>query len=105
MCHDKQLVTLKNTAGLTGFRNGDMNLHYLHVNKVDRGRTCRACHDTHAGPHEFHVRDKVPYGSWEMPINFKKTEAGGSCAPGCHKPFTYDREKPLNYDTRAEMRP
>jgi predicted CXXCH cytochrome family protein len=97
-CHDKQLVTLKNTTGLTGFRNGDLNLHYLHVNKSDRGRTCRACHDTHAGPHELHVRDSVPYGNWQMPINFRRTETGGGCAPGCHKPYSYDRKSPVPYE-------
>jgi hypothetical protein len=37
------------------------------------------------------VRDSVPYGNWKMPINFKRNETGGSCAPGCHKEFSYDR--------------
>jgi hypothetical protein len=52
------------------------------VNKSDRGRTCRACHETHAGPQPLHVRQSVPYGNWQMPVNFKRTETGGSCAPG-----------------------
>jgi hypothetical protein len=27
-----------------------------------------------------------------MPINFKITPTGGSCAPGCHRQQTYTRE-------------
>jgi predicted CXXCH cytochrome family protein len=94
-CHDKQLVQLETTEGLTGFRNGNRNLHFLHVNKTDKGRSCRACHETHASKQQDHIRDSVPYGKWEMPINFKKTDSGGSCAPGCHKPYSYDRQNPV----------
>jgi predicted CXXCH cytochrome family protein len=99
-CHDKQLVQLEQTTGLTGFRNGEQNLHYLHVNK-EKGRNCRACHAAHASPNELHVRDSVPYGKWAMPIKFTKTETGGSCAPGCHKPYDYDRDAPVNYAAPA----
>ena len=96
-CHEKTLVQTAKAKGLTGFRNGDQNLHFVHVAKSDKGRNCRACHQTHASSHELHVRDTVPYGKWEMPINFKKSDEGGSCSPGCHKPFEYNREKPLVY--------
>ncbi len=96
-CHDKQLVTIQQAKGLTGFRNGDENLHYLHVNKADRGRSCRACHNAHASPNAMHVRDTVPYGQWQMPIKFTKTDGGGSCSPGCHKPYAYDRDKAVSY--------
>jgi predicted CXXCH cytochrome family protein len=95
-CHDKQLVLTEKTANLTGFRNGDVNLHFLHVNR-DKGRNCRSCHQTHASGNELHVRDSVPFGKWEMPIKFVKVDTGGSCSPGCHKPYTYDRVKPLDY--------
>ena len=100
-CHDAQLVTTKKTTGLTRFRNGDENLHFLHVNKSDRGRNCRACHATHAAADPLLVRDTVPYGKWDMPLNFKTTETGGSCSPGCHKPYDYDRETPVNYTAPA----
>ena len=97
-CHDKQLVLLPKTEGLTGFRNGERNLHFVHVNKADKGRSCRACHEPHASKLPVHLRESVPYGQWELPINFAKTTTGGSCAPGCHKPLAYDRnhaiEKP-----------
>ena len=98
-CHDKQLVFDKNTTSLTDFRNGDTNLHYLHVNRETKGRTCRACHETHASSKAKHIRDSVPFGSggWELPIGYEKTDTGGGCAPGCHKPFGYDRLNPVVY--------
>jgi len=43
------------------------------------------------------VRDSVPFGKWEMPIKFVKNETGGSCSPGCHKPYSYDRVQPLDF--------
>lgn len=97
-CHDKQLALMQKTEGLTGFRNGTQNLHFVHVNKADRGRNCRACHSTHASNHERHVRDTVPYGNWQMPINFRKSESGGTCSPGCHKEYQYDRNTPVKYE-------
>jgi predicted CXXCH cytochrome family protein len=97
-CHDKQLALQKTTDALTGFRNGDTNLHYLHVNKDPRGRTCRACHSTHASTQDMHVRESVPYGQWSLPVSFKPTTTGGSCSPGCHKPYSYDRKQPVLYD-------
>jgi predicted CXXCH cytochrome family protein len=94
-CHDRQLVLLPNTTGLTGFRNGDRNLHFLHVNKPDKGRNCRACHSTHSSTLPMHIRESVPYGSWELPIGFTKTATGGACASACHKEYRYDRENPV----------
>lgn len=92
-CHDQKLVETKTTQGLTKFRDGDVNLHYLHVNKTKRGRTCRACHSTHASEFPVHVRESVPYGSWQLPIKFKLSEDGGSCSPGCHEELEYHRNK------------
>jgi predicted CXXCH cytochrome family protein len=63
------------------------------VNKAVKGRTCRACHETHASNFPKHIREAVPFGSWDLPVNFEKTESGGSCAPGCHKEKKYDRAK------------
>ncbi len=92
-CHEKTLVLNPETTKLTNFRNGNMNLHYKHVNKPVKGRTCRACHETHASNNPKHIRDGVPFGTWSLPLNYKKTETGGSCTPGCHKLKRYDREK------------
>ncbi|NTU41694.1 MAG: cytochrome C [Nitrospirales bacterium] len=94
-CHEKTLVLDATTKTLTGFRNGDMNLHFKHVNKADKGRTCRACHDPHATRNPKHIRDAVPFGAWGLPINYTKTETGGQCSPGCHQTFRYDRKNPV----------
>jgi len=93
MCHEKALATEERTTTLTGFRNGDLNLHYVHVNKQQKGRTCRVCHDAHATNNPSLIRDAVPFGTWNLPINFAKTENGGRCLPGCHQLFQYDRNK------------
>jgi hypothetical protein len=100
-----QLVLQPKTTGLTRFRNGEDNLHFVHVNRPDKGRSCRACHATHASTHEAHVRDSVPYGKWELPINFKPTTTGGSCMPGCHKEAPYDREKAILRPTLPALPP
>jgi len=104
-CHDKSLVLEPRTTALTGFRNGDLNLHYAHVNRDTKGRTCRACHETHASEQPDHIRDSVPFGKWNMPIGFKKTDTGGGCAPGCHVPYKYDRVNPVAYTRAAGATP
>ncbi len=96
-CHSEDLVLTKETSDLTDFRNGNLNLHYLHVNKERRGRTCRSCHATHASNLPKHIRETVPYGTWSLPIGFTKKQTGGSCAPGCHLPKDYDRKDPIEY--------
>ena len=48
-CHPQNLVLAERGVELTEFRNGNWNLHYLHVNKTKRGRTCRACHANISG--------------------------------------------------------
>jgi len=101
MCHEKSLASDEKTATMTGFRNGDQNLHFVHVNK-QKGRTCRACHDAHATNNPRHIRDSVPFGTWVMPINFIKTKTGGQCAPGCHQLFKYDRDKGIANRLNAE---
>ena len=97
-CHDKQLALTEHTDSLTGFRNGDANLHYVHVNRPDRGRTCLACHETHVSKYAMHIRESVPFGQWDMPINYAPTKTGGSCAPGCHRALAYDRVTPAPND-------
>lgn len=92
-CHEKSLVKDPETSKLTDFRNGRVNLHFKHVNKPEKGRTCRACHETHASNFPKHIRESVPFGSWELPLNYEKTKTGGSCTPGCHKIKKYDRAK------------
>lgn len=94
-CHDAEVFESAE-GGDTGFRNGTRNLHYLHVNKSFKGRNCRACHDPHASIADKHIRQQTPFGKWSIPINFRPTDSGGSCGPGCHRPYRYDREAPVS---------
>ncbi|MFT5424512.1 MAG: putative CXXCH cytochrome family protein [Phycisphaerales bacterium] len=98
-CHDQTMVTDQKTTTVTRFRNGDTNLHFVHVNDDKKGRTCAVCHDTHASNHAKHIREAVPYGpgGWELPIGFQQTLEGGTCAAGCHQPHEYNRSDPVNY--------
>jgi predicted CXXCH cytochrome family protein len=102
-CHQTDKVLVKETENSTDFRNGKTNLHYLHVNTPERGRTCRTCHATHASNEPKHLRKTVPYGGWEIPIQFKKTETGGNCSPGCHNSRAYDRIKPVVYTSDKKL--
>jgi len=85
------MVKEAKTTTLTKFRNGDQNLHYLHVNKDERGRTCRACHEVHASQQKHQIRDAVPYGhtGYMLKINFTQTATGGTCAKTCHVTRSY----------------
>jgi predicted CXXCH cytochrome family protein len=96
-CHNKDIALNEFTTKLTDFRNGDTNMHFLHVNK-EKGRSCKACHEVHAGNQEKHIRKEVPFGkNWKLPVNFTKTATGGRCVVGCHKPKDYDRVNPVVY--------
>ncbi len=104
-CHEKTLVQTPTTDNLTDFRNGNQNLHFLHVNKEDHGRTCRACHQTHASNQLKHIRKSVPFGGWKnLPINFSKSDTGGLCDPGCHLPKGYDRRTAVDNSVRPPRR-
>jgi predicted CXXCH cytochrome family protein len=93
-CHKEAVVLDKRTTYLTNFRNGDRNLHFLHVNR-EKGRTCLACHEVHMGSQMRHIRKSTPFGNWEIPINFIRTSTGGKCSANCHVPKEYDREEPF----------
>jgi predicted CXXCH cytochrome family protein len=89
-CHESALFEDEKTTESTGFRNGDKNLHFVHVNK-EKGRTCINCHNVHASNNLFLIADKAKFGQWDMPINFNKLPKGGSCSPGCHGEKKYER--------------
>lgn len=97
-CHTDQMVMAAKTADLTNFRNGRLNLHYIHVNRSRKGRTCRTCHVIHGSNLPRHMAANVPFegSDWPMPIRHDMTRTGGKCAPGCHKPRAYDREHPTS---------
>lgn len=90
-CHSPDLALSPNAGGVTGFADGDRNLHWLHVNQ-EKGRTCRACHEVHASKQPFHIRESVPFGpgGWTLAIRFQQTPTGGTCTPGCHLEKSYD---------------
>jgi predicted CXXCH cytochrome family protein len=92
-CHEKQLTLVAKTTALTNFRNGEQNLHYLHVNRDEKGRSCRTCHDIHGSNLPNHMASSVPFegSKWAMPLEYEKTGKGGRCTPGCHVTRTYDR--------------
>jgi predicted CXXCH cytochrome family protein len=98
-CHDRDLVLLPETDAATGFRNGSANLHFVHVNKEEKGRSCSLCHDAHASSREQHIRDEVPFGpgGWKLPIRYEALPDGGRCAAGCHRAYEYDRVNPEHY--------
>ena len=93
-CHNDNNIT-KAVSDVTKFRDGKRNLHYVHVVKPRMGRSCRACHETHASPQKAHVRTSVPYGSsgWKLEINFQPTPTGGRCTKTCHGSKTDSRSK------------
>ncbi len=99
-CHDTRLVEKEQAEGLTDFRNGDRNLHFVHVAADDVfGRNCRVCHGVHTSKYPALVRDKVPYGGWQMVMRFDKLETGGTCMTGCHPQLSYDRVNPVTTNT------
>jgi predicted CXXCH cytochrome family protein len=99
-CHKEGIVLERYVDNQTNFRNGRLNLHYLHVNRENGGFTCRACHDAHASSQPEQIRENTPWGNWEIPIRFTKSNTGGSCLTGCHKEYTYDRVNPLQLNAK-----
>lgn len=99
ICHEKNLLRFPETTLYTKFRNGSRNLHWVHVAKTRKGRTCRICHQPHASDGEKLInKEGATFGDWKIPLNFKITSTGGGCLPGCHRAFTYDRDKPVVYE-------
>ncbi len=95
-CHDKNLALYQRTSEATGFRNGDRNMHFLHVNRSDKGRVCKACHGVHGADQVKLIMSRaVGFGNWEIPIQLTLTETGGTCYVGCHNPKSYDRLRPV----------
>ena len=90
-CHNEKVVSVEQTTTLTNFRDGSKNLHFVHVNKQEHGRTCRACHGVHAAKQDYRIREGVPYGTagWVLKVNFTRTPTGGRCAKTCHDVKTY----------------
>jgi predicted CXXCH cytochrome family protein len=93
-CHNSDAFRYPDTSFATGFRDGDKNLHYLHVSDKEKGRNCKLCHRLHGSSLPKLIAGSVKFGKWDLPLNFVKTDTGGSCLPGCHKKYSYDRKTP-----------
>ena len=104
-CHKglENAFTKPRTLTHTKFRNGNLNLHFRHVNKV-KGRTCRACHHHHNAKNPQLIRQYFRFRKRLLSIEYEKTETGGNCAPSCHMPVEYDRYKPVKILMRTTPR-
>lgn len=91
LCHDIDLLEAEETEWGTNFRNGNNNLHQVHING-SKGRNCRLCHNLHGSEHKFLLEEQVSFGNWEMKMNFVAEPQGGSCLPGCHSKLSYSRQ-------------
>jgi len=104
-CHGKDLAASADTDSATGFRNGRQNLHFVHVNKQQKGRACRACHTAHTSDQPRMIASTVPFGEWELPIGYRQTGNGGTCESGCHLPKGYDRANPVDNSKPLSLEP
>jgi predicted CXXCH cytochrome family protein len=103
-CHDEKAFAEPRTLDATGFRNGNLNLHYRHVNRK-KGRTCRACHHHHSADRPKLIRKAVRFGTRAINIKeYEKTETGGKCAPLCHSVVQYDRYDPVQNSLKVTLR-
>lgn len=92
LCHDSDLMEAEETEWATNFREGIRNLHRVHI-QGEKGRNCKFCHNMHGSNQPFLIEDRIPFGNWEMQMNFITTDEGGSCMPGCHGKKAYSRLK------------
>jgi predicted CXXCH cytochrome family protein len=104
-CHDdfESALSEPRTLIVTNFRNGDLNLHYRHVNS-DKGRSCRACHHHHGSKNQKLIRQNFTFGKRNLKMRYKKTETGGTCSPPCHVPLQYDRDVYINHGMKVSPR-
>lgn len=102
-CHNDKIAAVAKTTTLTNFRDGDNNLHFFHVNRIERGRTCRACHEVHASKQPHQIRDNVPYGTkgWKLKIKFTPLSNGGACEKTCHSKRVYTAKDPDDKSKRV----
>jgi predicted CXXCH cytochrome family protein len=93
-CHDNEESFSKDQTTMTGFRQGEKNLHAVHLKREDRGRTCRTCHGEHATPIAHLIRESVPFGGqgWSLNVNYIPEADGGRCIRSCHETKVYHND-------------
>lgn len=101
-CHDADAFKKARVDDETGFRNGAVSLHYMHVAKSPKGRTCALCHEPHAAPHAKLIKKSDFFNKWELRIDYRATDTGGYCGPACHAAKSYDRESPVDWNKPPE---
>jgi len=103
-CHEAEAFSQPRTQKATAFRNGDLNLHYRHVNK-DKGRSCRACHSPHGSYQPHLMAASFRFGERILGLTYEATDNGGSCSTSCHVKVSYDRLEPVNNRLRTSPVP
>ncbi len=104
-CHKPELVEKARTTTSTRFRNGDDNLHFRHVAKQTKGRSCSLCHSTHQATGAGLIRDDMPFGNEILTLEFSTSEDGGSCVTSCHITTEYNRRNAVPSPMRVETGP
>jgi len=102
-CHAEAAFNEPRTITDTGFRNGNLNLHYRHVNR-EKGRTCTACHTPHGSRQKKLINQAFRFGNKTLELKYEKTATGGSCVAACHGPIKYDRCKAEEITMRTTSR-
>jgi len=102
-CHASDIFKEPRTLADTGFRSGNLNLHYRHVNR-DKGRYCGACHSPHGSRQPKLINTSMHFGTRTLGIKYEKTETGGTCSPACHSSIAYDRCKSEIYTLKTTPR-
>ncbi len=93
-CHTSELVTEKTTRISTQFRQGDRNLHSLHLEKQGHGNTCMTCHAIHGSNQGRHISRSIfyPGSTWKMRLDYTPSPSGGTCLTDCHEEIPYSRD-------------
>lgn len=103
-CHEAEAFRQPRTQSGTAFRNGNLNLHFRHVNK-EKGRTCRACHSAHGTRQPHQIVGGFMFGERPLALSYTPTDNGGECMTACHGKAGYDRVLPVFNTLRATPRP
>lgn len=95
-CHTKLQAILEKPRLLshTAFRNGNLNLHFKHVN-MKKGRTCKVCHRHHGSNLPNLLSENFQFGTRTLTLKYEKTDTGGICITPCHSKARYDRYEPV----------